>query len=80
MPVYGFCLPRGDFPKKVEGIMPKFEIFQSKNQEYRWRLRADNGRVIADSGEGYTSKSGCENGIESVKKNAPIATVEEMKE
>lgn len=35
---------------------PHFDIFQDKRGEWRWRLRARNGRIIADSGEGYASK------------------------
>ena len=54
--------------------MDKFEIYQDKKGEFRWRLRADNNQVIA-AGEGYSSKAGCKNGIESVKKNAPKAEV-----
>lgn len=57
--------------------MAKFEIYKDKKGEFRWRLRADNNQVIA-SGEGYTSKAGCKNGIESVKKNAPKAKVEDQ--
>ena len=53
---------------------PKFEIFTDKAGEYRFRLKARNGEVIAVS-EGYTAKTGCLNGIESVKKNAPEAEV-----
>ena len=58
-------------------VHPKFEMYTDKAGEYRFRLKARNGEVIAVS-EGYTSKAGCENGIASVKKNAPEAeTVEE---
>lgn len=50
--------------------MGKFEVYQSgKNNEFRFRLKADNGQTILSS-EGYTSKASCLNGIESVKKNA----------
>jgi uncharacterized protein YegP (UPF0339 family) len=42
-------------------------------------LKAANGEIIAVS-EGYNSKDGCVNGIESVKKNAPTAKVVEAKE
>lgn len=50
--------------------MAKFEIYQSgKKNEYRFRLKADNGQIILSS-EGYTTKASCLNGIESVKKNA----------
>ena len=54
--------------------MAKFEIYQDKKGEFRWRLRADNNQVIA-TGEGYSSKAGCKNGIASVKKNAQKAEV-----
>ena len=50
--------------------MGKFEITLRKNNEYQFNLKASNGQVILTS-EGYTQKSGCMNGIESVKKNAP---------
>ncbi len=58
----------------VEVKHPKFEVYTDKAGEFRFRLKARNGEVIAVS-EGYTSKSGCLNGIESVKKNAPEAEV-----
>ena len=54
---------------------PKFEVYQDKAGEYRFRLKAKNGEVIATS-EGYTAKDSCLNGIESVKKNAPDAEIE----
>jgi uncharacterized protein YegP (UPF0339 family) len=56
----------------------KFELYKDAKQEYRWRLKAPNGEVIATS-EGYKAKEGAMNGIESVKKNAPGAPVEEIK-
>ena len=50
--------------------MAKFEVYQSgKKNEFRFRLKADNGQTILSS-EGYTSKASCLNGIDSVKKNA----------
>lgn len=48
----------------------KFEIYADKAGEHRFRLKAGNGEIIL-SGEGYSSKSACNNGIESVKINAP---------
>ncbi len=56
---------------------PKFEIYNDKAGEYRFRLKATNGQTIAVS-EGYKSLAGCENGVESVKKNAPEAAVEKV--
>ena len=55
----------------------KFEVYKDKSQEYRWRLVHTNGQVIANSGEGYTSKINATNGIKSVKENAPAATIED---
>jgi len=55
---------------------PKFEMYLDKAGEYRFRLKATNGEIIAVS-EGYTSMAGCENGIDSVKKNALEAEVVE---
>jgi uncharacterized protein YegP (UPF0339 family) len=46
-----------------------FEIYKDKAGEFRFRLKASNGEIILAS-EGYKGKSGCKNGIESVKKNA----------
>lgn len=47
-----------------------FELYKDKAGEYRFRLKASNGHIILAS-EGYKEKAGCNNGIESVKKNAP---------
>jgi uncharacterized protein YegP (UPF0339 family) len=47
----------------------KFECYTDKAGEYRFRLKASNGNNILAS-EGYKSKSGCANGIESVRKNS----------
>ncbi|WP_323675268.1 HVO_2922 family protein [Halorubellus sp. PRR65] len=55
-----------------------FELYEDKASEWRWRLRHDNGNIIADSGEGYGKKANARNGIQSVKRNAPGADVEEQ--
>ena len=57
---------------------PKFETYTDKAGKFRFRLVAANGETIAVS-EAYNSKDGCTNGIESVKKNAPIAKIVEAK-
>ena len=54
------------------------ELYKDKAGEYRWRLRHENGNIIADSGEGYTSKANAENGIESVKENAPGSPIDDQ--
>lgn len=43
---------------------PHFEVYEDRAGEYRWRLVAGNGRIIADSGEGYASKSGADKAID----------------
>ena len=55
---------------------PKFEIYTDKAGELRFRLKAGNGEIILAS-EGYSSMSGCKNGIESVRKNADSEAVME---
>jgi uncharacterized protein YegP (UPF0339 family) len=47
-----------------------FELYNSTNGQFRFRLKAGNGEPILSS-EAYESKSGAENGIKSVKTNAP---------
>jgi uncharacterized protein YegP (UPF0339 family) len=62
----------------VEGFAavkhPKFEVYTDKTGEFRFRLKATNGQIIAVS-EGYKAMASCMNGIESVKKNAVDAPV-----
>lgn len=57
-----------------EATNPKFELYEDKAGEFRFRLKARNGEIIATS-EGYKTKASCENGIESVRKNAHDAEI-----
>jgi len=57
----------------------KFEIYNDKAGEFRFRLKTSNGQTILAS-EGYSSKSGCNNGIDSVKSNSPADARYERKE
>jgi uncharacterized protein YegP (UPF0339 family) len=70
----------GTEDQTVEGFEkvkhPKFEVYTDKKGEFRFRLKATNGEIIATS-EGYKSKPSCLNGIESVKKNVVDAPVTE---
>ena len=50
--------------------MVHFEIFKDKKGQYRWRLRANNNKIIADSAESYVNKTACKHGIELVKKHS----------
>ncbi|MBW4362476.1 YegP family protein [Flavobacterium taihuense] len=49
--------------------MGTFLVSKRKNDEFQFVLKAGNGQIILAS-EGYSSKAGCENGIESVRKNS----------
>lgn len=51
--------------------MGKFEITKRKNGEFQFNLKASNGQIILTS-EGYVQLQGCENGIESVKRNSQV--------
>jgi uncharacterized protein YegP (UPF0339 family) len=55
----------------------KFELYQDKRGEFRFRLKAGNGQTIA-TGEGYTTKKACLAGIESIRKNAPDAKLDDQ--
>jgi len=57
----------------------KFEIYEDKAGEFRFRLKAGNGEIIL-TGEGYKAKDGVLNGIESIRKNAGDPARYEVKE
>ena len=67
--------------KTVEPVVtarcPKFEVYTDKGGEYRFRLKATNGQIIAVS-EGYKAIASCFNGIESVRKNAADCKIEKV--
>jgi uncharacterized protein YegP (UPF0339 family) len=54
-----------------------FNLYKDKAGEWRWRLIASNGKTVADSGEGYTTKANAQAGIASVKEGAATAAVRE---
>ncbi len=54
-----------------------FELYEDAADEFRWRLRHRNGNVVADSGQGYSSRSATEDAVNGVKRNAPGARVSE---
>ena len=55
-----------------------FELYRDRAGEYRWRLRAPNGKIIADSAEGYVNKADAERGIALVRRLAPGARLEDL--
>ena len=54
---------------------PKYEVYKDKIGEFRFRLKAKNGEIIA-TGEGYKAKASCLKGIDSIRRNAPESPVE----
>ena len=54
-----------------------FELFEDAVEEWRWRLRHRNGNIVADSGQGYASRSNAVEAVTGVKRNAPGADAEE---
>ena len=54
-----------------------FEIYVDKAKDYRFRLKAPNGEIIA-RGEGYTTKQNCEHCIERIKEYAPAARLVDL--
>jgi len=58
----------------------KFEMWESeKDGQWYFHLKAPNGEIVASS-QGYTTKDNCKNGIESVKKYAPEADINDIRE
>ena len=58
-------------------MVGKFELYKDRAGKYRFRLKASNGQVIAAS-ERYNSRASALNGIESIRKNAPKAPVDDQ--
>lgn len=59
--------------------MSKFELYEDVNSQYRFRLIAPNGEIIAVS-EGYASKQNAKNGIRAVKRYAIEAKLFEVRD
>lgn len=55
----------------------KFELYKDTAGKHRFRLKASNGQIIA-SGEAYESRASALKGIESVRKNAPDAPLDDQ--
>ncbi|ADJ15201.1 HVO_2922 family protein [Halalkalicoccus jeotgali] len=64
-----------EHPEPSQG---RFEVYRDRAGEWRWRLVHRNGNIIADGGEGYSSKRNAIKGLRSVQHNAPGAGVEEV--
>ena len=70
------CLNGVESVKKNSQVETRFDKLESKNGKFYFNLKATNGQIIGTS-ELYESVAARENGIESVKKNAPDAEVVE---
>lgn len=55
-----------------------FQIYLDSKKEYRWRLKSSNGNTIADSGEGYTTKQNCKDGIDLLKSTTSTTRVDDL--
>jgi uncharacterized protein YegP (UPF0339 family) len=55
--------------------MAKFEIYQDAQLEFHWRFRANNGKILAESGESYNNRANCEHAIISMRQQVPRAVV-----
>jgi len=56
----------------------KIEVYKDVNREWRWRLISANGRIVADSAEGYKRKASVMRAIERVKKLMNISRIVEV--
>jgi uncharacterized protein YegP (UPF0339 family) len=54
----------------------RFELYKDHTGDWRWRLRAQNGNVVADSAEGYRNRADCERGIALVRDSAAAPVVD----
>lgn len=68
----------GSVETDVVASKASFEVYEDSAGDYRWRLRHDNGNIIADGGEGYSSKQNALDGLESVRRNAPGAYIDDQ--
>jgi len=69
---------QGDAPTAsvLEYGTPHFEVYQDAADEWRWRMVAANGRIVADSGEGYSSKGSARRAVENVQSDAGDADIQ----
>jgi len=58
----------------------KFDVYEDEKKEFRWRLKAANGQVVAASSEGYKAKADAEKAVASIKADGAKAEVVEVKD
>lgn len=54
----------------------RFELYRDAAGEWRWRLRVQNGNIIAESGEGYVHRQDCEHAIDLVRRSEKAEIVD----
>ena len=64
-------------PKEKKEKTLTFEVYKDAKGEFRWRLKATNGELIANSGEGYKAKADCTHAIDLIKEGASKATTDD---
>lgn len=55
--------------------MAEFILYRDASRGFRWRFKAANGQIIADSGESYVAKQGAIDGINFVKQHAASSNI-----
>jgi len=55
--------------------MAKFEIYKDVKGDFRWRFQANNGKILAESSQGYINRANCEHGIILIKQEVGNATI-----
>jgi uncharacterized protein len=55
--------------------MARFEIYIDERLEFRWRFKANNGKILAESAEGYNNRANCEHAITLVKQQLANARI-----
>lgn len=73
----GLMAPASGGVLEAQGAL-KFELYKDSRGAFRWRLKSGNGKVVATSSEGYTTKANCRGNIELVKRGAAGAEVVEI--
>src|SRR5690242_13182404 len=51
----------------AQGGKMKFEVYQDAAKEYRWRLKASNGQIMATGGQGYKAKADCRQAVKRIQ-------------
>jgi uncharacterized protein YegP (UPF0339 family) len=55
--------------------MAEFEVYEDEKHEFRWRFKANNGMILAESAQGYNNSANCEHAIVLVKQQLANARI-----